>query len=111
MTASIDPVADIPEGYLECRDYLHSWAPFHVEVSGRGRHRTYRRTLRCTRCQTKRTQVLDADGAILRRGVSGVGYDYSDADGYVIHGHGRMTQRDRAAIRLRSLEANYDLEA
>ena len=100
------PAEQILADYLECRDYLHAWQPYNVDIVGTGRNREYRRTLRCGRCKVKRTQVLDYEGRLTGRG----GYDYSEAASYLVTGHGRLTASDRAAVRMRSLGERYDLK-
>lgn len=87
-------IEDIPAEYLPCRDLQHSWAPNDVKVTST--HIV--RTLQCRACPVKREQTLTLTGRIVRSRM-----DYSGAHGYLLKGVGRLTQRDRAAIRLASI--------
>lgn len=73
---------------LMCRDLRHTWEPFDAWKEGRG----FIRVLKCSRCDTHRTQKLDAQGYVLTSSMK-----YSD--GYVRKEGGRMTAEERADIR------------
>lgn len=83
----------LPDEFLSCRDFGHSWAG--VRARWVPAERAWHRVMQCRRCQSERIQVLSQTGAIL----SGR-YDY--AEGYLTHGIGRLTGTDRDALRLES---------
>ena len=98
----VDPahaIAGMSHRHLLCRDFGHSWRPYDVQVVPQRRH--YVETLLCTRCKTARRRLIDFDGAQL-----GSGYVY--ADGYLIHGMGRLTGDDRNGLRLAALRSVMD---
>jgi hypothetical protein len=74
---------------LVCRDMGHGWVDHDGKVLGR---RLYERTMRCTRCGTRRIQQLNHIGEIL-----GSWYEYPDH--YLIKGMGRLTTKQRSAFR------------
>lgn len=86
--------AGLPEEYLECRDYGHTWrartARWDPET------RAYERTLECARCTTIRSQWLSAYGHALKG-------SYSYPDGYQHAGLGRLDGSARDALRLESV--------
>lgn len=73
---------------LMCRDLRHTWEPFDAWKEGRG----FIRVLKCSRCDSHRTQKLDSQGYVLTSSMK-----YSD--GYVRKEGGRMTAEERADIR------------
>lgn len=87
-------VTDIKEDYLWCRDVLHSWSPydFHVKTNGATRRREMHQVLRCDRCTTIKTRIMNTQGDLLRN-------SYSYPDGYLLKDHGPLTPADRAQIR------------
>lgn len=87
--------AEIRTEHLACRDYGHAWAPFTASWSGT--ERAYFVQLRCARCGTLRARVID------RRGAQ-VASHYVYADGYLVHGLGRLTGSDRDSVRLASVQ-------
>jgi hypothetical protein len=91
---TVDELADIlrAQGDHElfvCRDIGHGWTHHDGQVLGR---RLYERTMRCTRCGTRRVQQLNHVGEIL-----GSWYEYPDH--YLIKGMGRLTTKQRSAFR------------
>jgi hypothetical protein len=87
-------IHDMPDNYIQCRDFNHSWRPF--TASWDSKARCYETELRCTRCKTIKKRRMDSDGSILRSG-----YDYTD--GYLIKGMGRIIGSERDALRLESI--------
>jgi len=83
-------------GFLQCRDFGHSWRPFTARWMPQDN--CYESQLQCQRCKTVRTRFLSRRGEQL----SG-GYDY--AEGYLVKGMGRLTGTDRDSIRLASIQA------
>lgn len=81
------------EEQLWCRDVQHSWGPYTAEPDGRG----FIRVLKCGNCGLKKEQILTKDGFIVRSRM----LDYPV--GYLRVGEGRLTKKDRAAIRVRNL--------
>lgn len=79
-----------------CRDFGHTWRPYTAEWVPQRRH--YVETLTCTRCRTMRSRLLDEYGALLAN-------HYTYADGYLIHGMGRLSGDDRNHLRLAGLQA------
>jgi len=94
-------INDIPDEYLACRDLGHAFQPWDV----RRFRQEYERVLRCSRCSTFKTQVLDRRGYIQRSW-----YQYPEQQmenghaAYVLKGIGRMTVDMRAEIRVMSSE-------
>jgi hypothetical protein len=91
-----DTLHEMPVEHLACRDFGHSWQPF--SAAWLAKERAYRTQLRCARCGTIRERWLDRYGAQ-------VSSQYHYADGYLIHGLGRLTGHDRDAVRLASVQA------
>jgi hypothetical protein len=86
--------ASLPDAYLSCRDYGHSWR---AHAAGFNRKESYwTRVLRCIRCGTERVQYLSQTGAILRG-------NYLYPEGYQHKGLGRLDGSDRDALRLESV--------
>lgn len=84
----------MPDTHLLCRDFGHSWRPWDAQWIPQ--RRQYVEALLCSRCQTVRKRLLDEYGAQL-------GQSYTYADGYLVHGLGRLTGDDRNAVRLAGL--------
>ncbi len=84
------------DDYAMCRDFRHAWAPYAVEPATVGSMRGYRQRVRCSRCSTIRTRILDHRGYVIGHPF------YTYPDGYLSQ-HGRLTESDRAAIRLAGL--------
>lgn len=83
----------LPDAYIQCRDFGHSWRPFRAWLTG---EHTYSRTLRCQRCATERAQELSVSGHTLSS-------HYVYADGYTApKGTGRLDAGDRDVLRLAS---------
>jgi len=96
--ASLDEVRELAEGmsdkFLQCRELTHNWLPFNV-----GRHRDggYERTLRCSRCRTRKIQHLDINGMLIGSPR------YEHAEGYLVEGMGRITSEGRGMLRVVSI--------
>lgn len=88
-------VEDMPDNFVYCRDFGHSWAPKSVHFDDKAK--VYDQTLRCGRCKTVRHRLIDSRG----RNVS-ANYDYPDH--YLITGAGRLDVDARATIRLAQLQ-------
>lgn len=100
MTDLDDALRDMPASHLMCRDYGHAWEPF--TAAKLAKRAGYEQTLRCGRCLTTRRRYLDSRGEVIQSG-----YDY--ADGYLIHGLGRLSGADRGAVRIASVEATLNI--
>lgn len=88
-------IGDMDESHLMCRDFGHSWRPWTAEFIPQ--RRQYVEALVCTRCTSVRRRLLDQYGHQL-------GNAYTYADGYQVHGVGRLTGDDRDAVRLAGLQ-------
>jgi hypothetical protein len=86
--------ATLPEKFLHCREMSHNWRPYDV-----GRHKDggFERTLRCSRCRTRKVQHLD------ERGMYVGGTKYIHPDGYLHEGMGRIVGEGRGILRLESI--------
>jgi transposase len=91
-----DAIADMADTHLLCRDFGHSWRPWDAQWIPQ--RRQYLEALLCVRCETVRRRLLDEYGAQL-------GQSYTYADGYLVHGLGRLTGDDRNSLRLAGLRA------
>lgn len=80
--------------YIQCRDFGHSWRPHTARWVESQQH--YESQLKCTRCGTLRTRLLNRSGAQ----VAG---QYLYSEGYLVKGMGRLTGGDRDKVRLRSI--------
>lgn len=80
------------EAQLLCRDLHHAWVPHTASRLDKG----FVRILRCERCSSMKEQTLDSHGFILKTTMI-------YAVGYVREGEGRLTQSDRAELRVRNL--------
>jgi len=80
----VEHLEELPDEFVECRDLRHSWAllqKFHP-VDGKTKRVNYVvRTLKCVRCRTERTDVLDV------RTFDRVSTAYHYAEGYTIKGN------------------------
>lgn len=85
--------AELPEKFLHCRELGHLWRPF---KAGRHPDGGFERTLRCTRCRTRRHQSLSSRGMILSN-------RYEHPEGYLSLGLGRIAGEGRGLLRLESL--------
>lgn len=91
-----DAIAGMDDTHLLCRDFGHSWRPWDAQWIPQ--RRQYLEALLCSRCQTVRRRLLDEYGAQLAQ-------SYTYADGYLVHGLGRLTGDDRNSLRLAGLQA------
>ena len=89
-------VAAMTLEHVQCRDFGHSWRPFHARWIPADN--LYESQLRCSRCTTIRTRFLSRTGEQLSSG-----YDY--AEGYTTKGLGRLSGSDRNVIRLQSIQS------
>jgi hypothetical protein len=81
----------LPDAFLTCRDFGHSWKPWRASLTSES---TFVRVLRCQRCRTERTQELSVSGHRLSA-------SYSYPDGYQAPpGSGSLDVAHRDAIRL-----------
>jgi hypothetical protein len=90
-----DAIAGMSDSHLLCRDFGHSWRPWAAEWIPQ--RRQYLEALVCVRCETVRRRLLDEYGAQL-------GQSYTYADGYLVHGVGRLSGDDRNSLRLAGLQ-------
>jgi len=89
-----DVLDEMPTEFVVCRDLHHSWDPYTAfKIKGGWDDR-----LRCSKCGTIRSRILDDDGFILS-----ARYEY--ADGYRIKGLGYLSAEDRSMVRLRSVKS------
>lgn len=87
-------IADMPDRFIQCRDFQHSWRPHGASLDTAAR--CYDVQLKCTRCKAIRNRIIGLDGEVLRSN-----YDYPD--GYLIKGLGRITGGGRNMLRLESI--------
>lgn len=97
--ADLDEVAEfadgLPERFLYCREMGHNWRPYSAGAHEDG---GFERVLRCTRCRTRRVQVITPRGIVLSNR-----YEY--ADGYQANpGMGRIIGEGRGILRLESIK-------
>lgn len=96
--AEVEDVVEFAEGlpdtFLECRELGHLWRPYHATFNEYG---GYDRVLRCSRCYTKRVQVITRRGVVVKN-------SYLHPEGYLHVGMGRITGDARGAMRLVSLQ-------
>lgn len=85
----------LPNDYLMCRTWAHSWDPGSSSVQ-RSNGRIHW-TVGCSICGTVRTRFMNPSGGIL-----GNRYDYPE--GYQSDGMGRISQRGMAQIRMETLK-------
>jgi hypothetical protein len=97
LTVALD---DMPENFLQCRDYLHAWKPYGARQNP---DRTFTSTLRCNRCTTLKNRTINRHGHVLS-----VTYDYPE--GYTIAGSGRLDGDARDMIRLRSIMRQINVD-
>lgn len=93
-TEQADFAHTLPDDFLQCRDFGHTWRPY--TVAWHSQDYEWERTLRCVRCLTQRVQVLSASGGNLRS-------HYVYPEGYVHAGLGRLDGSARDALRLESV--------
>ena len=87
-------IHNMPDTYIQCRDFNHSWRPFTANWSQK--ERCYEVQLKCSRCKTTRHRLMNAEGSLLAN-------RYTYADGYLIKGMGRMIGDERDKLRLESV--------
>lgn len=96
----IEFAAGLSEDFLYCRELGHNWRPYSAGelLGGKKEDQVvgYYRTLRCSRCETKREQEVTDRGLILRN-------FYVYPDGYILDGLGRIVGDGRGALRLESI--------
>jgi hypothetical protein len=88
----------LPAEFLECRQYRHAWSA-HTVQTGKS---TYTVTIRCLRCKSLATEVIDQTGQ--REGNRHINY----AEGYLARGLGRMDGTALAAVRLENLHRQIE---
>jgi hypothetical protein len=92
----LDWIDEVPEAYLECRDYMHARFPWRAWWDSDAH--AYREVLRCRRCTSQWSRLVYSTGKRSRWSV-----DY--VDGYLRPaGSGRMQEADRDAMALRVTE-------
>jgi hypothetical protein len=96
--AELDDVRDfaeqLPERFLYCREMGHNWRPY---SAGRYRDGGFERTLRCSRCRTRRVQEISNRGVIVTN-------KYIHPEGYLHKGMGRIIGEGRGVLRLESIK-------
>lgn len=97
----------LKQQHLLCRTYGHSFAPFTVtRTAAEGKPAVYyEQILRC-KCRVKRRLVLSRTGALISST-----YDYTEAEGYLTHGIGRIVGEGRDVLRLESITRLVEKEA
>ena len=90
-----DWAAELPDEYLECRDYGHKFKPWAIRFDDE--HNAYVRVARCASCKSTRPEWLGLGGA---REKANIAY----RDGYLAPaGSGRLVMEDRNALRMESI--------
>jgi hypothetical protein len=88
-------LGDMSDSHLLCRDFGHAWRPYTAHWIPQ--RQQYQEGLRCTRCKTVRLRLISDSGELLAN-------RYVYADGYLVHGVGRLTGTDRDALRVAALQ-------
>ena len=84
----------LPERFLFCRELGHNWRPY---TAGRYKDGGFERVLRCVRCKTRRIQVINHRGVVIKN-------KYEYAEGYQApHGLGQIVGDGRGVLRLASI--------
>lgn len=91
-------VAGMSLEQLQCRDFGHAWRGYTAKSLPR---RQFESILQCRRCFTLRVRILSDTGEVLKS-------HYRYEPGYLIEGAGRLTARDRGAIRLAAMMAEMN---
>jgi len=87
--------ADLPDEYLECRDYGHKFKPWAIRFDEE--HNAYVRVARCASCKSTRPEWLGLGGS---RDKANISY----RDGYLAPaGSGRLRMEERNQLRLESV--------
>src|SRR6185312_10072258 len=86
-------IANMPEAFLDCRDFGHVWRKSTAREAPDGRY--YEQDLKCTRCKSVKHRRVD-------NRVYPLGGSYNYVDGYRVEGLGAFDQHKRAAFRLAS---------
>lgn len=86
--------ASLPSRYLDCRELGHHWRAWSARWDNEAR--AYDRTLRCTRCKSERTQLLNDMGHVIAN-------RYRYADGYQAKNVESVVRISRDVFRLESL--------
>lgn len=94
--AVADAAKEMTQAHLECRSLGHTWKPYTAEYDASAR--AYDAVLRCPRCKVRRVLLIDVRGHVVN-----THYDYSDADGYMLKGMGRVVGEGKDALRLEQL--------
>jgi len=87
-----------PDTFIACRDTGHQWQP---STAVRRPDKNIERILVCSRCEGRRTQLLDPRGYLL-------GSSYTYAKHYLMTGVGRLTTDSRARLRLTNILRSLD---
>jgi hypothetical protein len=100
----------IPDAFVRCRTYNHSWDeffPIDLESPAYG----WRLSLRCTRCGTERHDNIDFKGGVMgRRYIYAEGYQQRSSDVEVLRD--RTVFREELFDRLRAqLEKSHNVGA
>jgi hypothetical protein len=88
-----DFAANLPEKFLQCRDFGHNWRRHGVAANNDG---TFDRSLRCGQCGTLRIMVLSNRGMVLSS-------RYEHPDGYLTKGLGRVTGEGKGLLRIEAI--------
>lgn len=101
----------LKKAHLTCRSYGHAPLPSSVTIvtlEGNRRKKYYEQTLTCrNRCGVKWRLLIDmGTGIQLYRKA-----DYSDANGYLAKGIGRIDSDGKGAIRLEAITRNFTEES
>lgn len=89
---------EMPAKFLECRELGHLWRPWAAMSNPDG---GFDRTLRCTRCSTKREQVITRQGVVAQN-------KYIHPEGYLHKGLGRIVGEGRGILRLASIQRTVE---
>lgn len=85
--------AELPDAYLQCRDYGHSWSAY--TASWIASSREWNRVLVCGRCQGQRVEYLSGATAVKLRRHYVMPEDYAAPRGL-----GQLDSEGRALLRL-----------
>lgn len=94
----------VPDPFLNCRSYGHSWLETNSSVVANSRGRIVEQTqhLVCTRCETEQVIVLEIPSFNVKK------RNTRYQDGYLIHNHGRTLKPE---VRREQLRRLYERDA
>jgi|SRR6476620_563991 len=87
-------IRTLPDNYLQCRRFGHSWRHLTAERVGRG---AFVQELVCRECTAQKTEIIDSSGDLISASLH-------YPEGYLSKGMGYSVRAQKGTLRLETLD-------